>query len=171
MFEHVVGIDGEPIAVRRQATVYAGAVPVPPPTGLSPPNVTLTTPEGPNVSIFNGNFLDPPPALTATVRAHGGVTAVYDKDAFGAIDPTERASYLHSLTSLLVPGAIVLLEVKKKSADQDKGPPFHLLEADVAREFVDFDRISYRECAYDIEHPSYTQQLFVLRYRGGKGEE
>ena len=65
----------------------------------------------------------------------GGVDVVVDKDAFGALPKEMRENYVNIITKYLKKGGVMVSETKKKNIDVEKGPPFHLLEEDMKKEW------------------------------------
>jgi hypothetical protein len=75
---------------------------------------------GAQVRIFQCDVLDPQPELA------DWADVLYDKDAFGALQPAMRAPYVALMTTYLKAGGIVLLAGASRVIDVDKGPPFSL---------------------------------------------
>lgn len=91
---------------------------------------------------------------------------IYDKDAFGAIPVAMRPAYLDKIVQLCQPGTHVFLEVKFKQTDQEHGPPFHFLRADVEKYYGErgFVLVSYNPSVYPLSNSSMNQQGFLFRY-------
>jgi Thiopurine S-methyltransferase (TPMT) len=102
---------------------------------------------------------------------HGTFDAVYDKDAFGALDPSMRAAYGARLAEYLRPGTgILYTEVKiqkKEVVDRTTGPPFHVEENDLMDTLGShFDYVAGLGQVYEIMFPlGMAQTGHVLRRR------
>lgn len=77
-------------------------------------------PNGADVRIFNGDIMFPLPEL------QGWADVVYDKDAFGALLPEQRAAYVALIKTYLKAGGTYLLAGTFRHANESAGPPFHL---------------------------------------------
>lgn len=77
-------------------------------------------PNGADVRIFNGDIMFPLPELV------GWADVVYDKDAFGALLPEQRAAYVALIKTYLKAGGTYLLAGAFRHANQSAGPPFHV---------------------------------------------
>jgi len=64
--------------------------------------------------------------------------AVYDKDAFGALEKHMRQPYCQRIAEYTRPGGILYLEVKNKP-DTTSGPPFHVTKEDLEENFTEFE--------------------------------
>ena len=71
--------------------------------------------------------------------------AVLDKDAFGAIEKDERARYIELVAKYLKKGGILVSETKKKTEGLDEGPPYHLLEEEMRKEWEREGGLVYEE--------------------------
>ena len=97
--------------------------------------------------------------------------AVYDKDSFGALEPTMRSKYCDRLADYLKPGGIVYTEVKNKSDDlptRFKGPPYHLEKADLMEESNygrNFDHVTNLGELYEISMPGMKQTGHILKHK------
>jgi hypothetical protein len=71
-----------------------------------------------NVDIYQASIFDQQPSFVEQFDV------IYDKDAFGAIEPEQRASYVATVGSYLKPGGFLLLAGCRRERDFDQGPPF-----------------------------------------------
>jgi hypothetical protein len=102
-------------------------------------------------------------------RLHGTVDAVYDKDAFGALEPIMRTAYCDRLAEYLKAGTgIVYTEVKLKNDDNPDrtiGPPYHVDKTDLMMAFGTerFDYVVNLGQVYEISAPpGCTQTGHIL---------
>jgi Thiopurine S-methyltransferase (TPMT) len=108
---------------------------------------------------------------------HGTFDAVYDKDAFGALDLSMRAAYGARLAEYLRPGTgILYTEVKihkKEVVDRTVGPPFHVEQSDLMDSLGShFDYVAGLGQVYEITlPPGMAQTGHVLRRRTTSSEE
>ncbi len=97
--------------------------------------------------------------------------AVYDKDSFGALDPTMRQQFCERVASYTNDHAVVYVEVKyKDQAQQGRllGPPFHLERDDIMKPEcfgVDFDYIAGLGKVYELSMDGMQQTGHILRRR------
>ena len=96
--------------------------------------------------------------------------AVYDKDSFGALDPSMREAFVQRLADYLKPDGVIYTEVKfKESADRSVGPPFHVEKSDLVEVFEANNLFQYESSlgeVYKIGSPVMKQTGHVLRYMG-----
>lgn len=86
-------------------------------------------PNGADLRIFNGNVLFPLPELV------NWADVLYDKDAFGALMPEQRAEYVALIKTYLKSGGTYLLAGTFRVENVEAGPPFHLSRALVEQHF------------------------------------
>lgn len=126
----------------------------------SPDDDLLWSSDDGRVSIWQTSiFSIPPGAFT--------VDCIFDKDAFGAIQPKDRAAYVTLMKTLLKPGGHVLLEVKNRSdgvGSPPHGPPFHFDREIVAQAWSGFTIVDYVAQFYPLKNPNWQQQAFLLRF-------
>lgn len=93
------------------------------------------------------------------------VDCVYDKDAFGAIQPKDRENYVKQIKTFLNKGGYVLLEVKNRNDGfEGGGPPFHFDKNTVEQYFTGFTIVEYIPSFYPLSNPSWKQQAFLLKF-------
>ena len=94
-------------------------------------------------------------------------SVVYDKDAFGAIQPELRSEYTLACAQMCQLEAHVLVEGKDKP-DSEGGPPFHLDAETVQRHWgaAGFELVEYFPSLYPIARPGWKQQGFLLKLKG-----
>lgn len=77
------------------------------------------------ITILLGDYFALTPAITGTIDA------VYDRAALIALPPTDRPRYAQQMTTLLAPGARMLLIAPFSPKDPNDGPPFAVSAAEV----------------------------------------
>lgn len=95
--------------------------------------------------------------------------AVYDKDSFGALDPSIRQAFCQRLACYTKSDALVYMEVKYKM-DTDgarlSGPPYHLEKDDIMKlEYFggDFEYVADLGKVYELNMSGMEQTGHVLR--------
>ena len=92
---------------------------------------TVTEAEGfrmyrsPGLTLLQGDVF----ALTPEIA--GPIDRVWDRAALVALDPEQRVRYVEVLRTLLLPGAVVLLETFDYDQARKPGPPHAVPEAEV----------------------------------------
>ena len=130
----------------------------------TPKGMTLWKHESDRAEIYQGDVFLKVPGLRSKFDA------VYDKDSFGALDPSMRKAFVQRLADYLRPDGLVYTEVKfKKSADRSVGPPFHVEKSDLVEVFETNNLFQYESSlgeVYKIGSPMMKQTGHVLRYMG-----
>jgi hypothetical protein len=107
---------------------------------------------------------------------HGTIDAIYDKDAFGALEPIMRTTYCDRLAEYLQPGTgIVYTEVKLKNDDNPDrtiGPPYHVEKEDLMMAFGTerFDYVASLGQVYEITAPPGCTQTGHILVRKQQSE-
>ena len=156
----VVGVEAVPLA---NTALLAGFGDEAPPRPLKS-NFTVRTalsPEYDNITVVEGDFCAYGAAANeqAVGRAHD---AAFDRGALVAVRPEDREAYARALTSVLAPGARVLLVAVEHDpfSGGSLGPPFEVTAADMR---------SLYGAAFEIRELSRENRLSVepqLRARG-----
>jgi hypothetical protein len=92
---------------------------------------------------------------------------LYDKDAFGALHPVQRAPYVQVVSKYLQPGGILLLAGAFRVIDAEKGPPFSLTRELVLSQWCaggDFQLIGEpREREYNTVEERFHDITYILQ--------
>ena len=155
----VVGVEAVPLA---NTALLAGFGDEAPPRQAANFVVrTALSPEYDNITVVEGDFCayDAAANEQAVGRAHD---AAFDRGALVAVRPEDREAYARALTSVLAPGARVLLVAVEHDpfSGGSLGPPFEVTAADVR---------SLYGAAFEIRELSRENRLSVepqLRARG-----
>jgi len=118
-------------------------------------------------TLVQGDLFQASSLLPLSLSWHGRFDAIYDKDAFGALQPKMRRLYCDQLATYTKPGAIVYTEVKNKE-DTTSGPPFHIEKTDLVEESNfgrHFDHVLSLGEVYPIQIPNMIQTGHILRRR------
>jgi hypothetical protein len=119
----------------------------------------ISTSDDSRVQIYCGDFF----ACAALQPHKGSINVVYDKDAFGAIDPSQREAYARVIGELAAPQSYVFVEGKSRSGIE--GPPFNLDEMAIREIWgkEGFHLVKHFPELYPLSHPSWKQQGFLLQ--------
>ena len=157
----VVGVEAVPLA---NTALLAGFGDEAPPRPLKSADFVVRSalsPEYDNITVVEGDFCayDAAANEQAVGRAHD---AAFDRGALVAVRPEDREAYARALTSVLAPGARVLLVAVEHDpfSGGSLGPPFEVTAADVR---------SLYGAAFEIRELSRENRLSVepqLRARG-----
>lgn len=91
---------------------------------------------------------------------------IYDKDAFGAIPPEDRAAYVKIMSRVCKAGGFVFIEGKfRKEEDPTLGPPFHLVTEEIKKQWgaEGFKVLKHYESLYPLKNPEWRQQGWLLQ--------
>jgi thiopurine S-methyltransferase len=109
--------------------------------------------EGGGVTLLRGDF------LALDEKSLGLFDAAYDRAALVAVDPPDRPAYVEKLTSLLRPGAKILLVGFEYDPKEMSGPPHPVNEADLVRLFADrFDIALLERRSILEEEPRFKEK-------------
>jgi len=117
------------------------------------PRGSLVAYTAPSIQIFAGD-------LFATTRdVIGPIDAIYDRAALVAMPPDRRRRYVDHLRTL---GARrILLVTLELPQDDDVGPPFTVIEAEV-RALYDGMRVELLDERPDARHPDGKERCFLI---------
>lgn len=114
-------------------------------------------------TLYEGDILENRPELIAKFDA------VYDKDSFGALDPSMRQNFCKRLASYTKNDAVVYMEVKYKTDSNGgrlTGPPYHLEKDDIMKlEYFgsDFEYVAALGKVYELNLSGMEQTGHILR--------
>ncbi len=113
-------------------------------------------------NLYEGDVFKVLPALES-------FDAVYDKDAYGALDPAPRVDFSAGVAGALRPGGILYTEVKVKDAsspERYQGPPYHIEQSDLEKSFgATMDHVAHLGEIYSVSMGSVKQTAHILRRR------
>ena len=157
----MVGVEAVPLA---NTALLAGFGDEAPPRPLKSADFVVRTalsPEYDNITVVEGDFCayDAAANEQAVGRAHD---AAFDRGALVAVRPEDREAYARALTSVLAPGARVLLVAVEHDpfSGGSLGPPFEVTAADVR---------SLYGAAFEIRELSRENRLSVEPQLRGRG--
>eukprot|EP00538_Stauroneis_constricta_P005078 CAMPEP_0119557726 /NCGR_PEP_ID=MMETSP1352-20130426/9296_1 /TAXON_ID=265584 /ORGANISM="Stauroneis constricta, Strain CCMP1120" /LENGTH=243 /DNA_ID=CAMNT_0007604867 /DNA_START=11 /DNA_END=742 /DNA_ORIENTATION=+ len=108
-------------------------------------------------------------AFTPLTSLNGKIDAVYDKDSFGALEPSMRVDFCKRISEYVKPDGIVYTEVKYKDESnpgRTSGPPFHVERSDLMEsdKFGSmFEYVASLGEVYDVGMSGMKQTGHVLR--------
>lgn len=92
----------------------------------------------------------------------GSIDAVFDRASLVALDPTTRKKYANHMSSLLRPGAEVLLVTFDYDQTQMNGPPFAVSGEDVNRLYQDDFTVEHLETRDSLDAMFQTRGLDAM---------
>lgn len=118
--------------------------------------------------MYEGDILQVRPELM------GKFDALYDKDSFGALDPSMRHDFCQRLASYTKIDAVVYMEVKYKDDSNGgrlSGPPYHLEKDDIMKiEYFggNFEYVAELGKVYELNMVGMEQTGHILRRSRGR---